>query len=1062
VSDWRDDGLKIKIEPKDEPISVKTEDDAGIKQEEPSYTAEEVREILARELARFEQNFLDEQELFYAFVTKIQPLQWNKRWQVVGTGQERGPAEVTWEAIPKAWFDGVTGLDRKAFWAAYPIVPAIRLKSIMGGVLVRNGRDFDVFGHEPAFKNQVMGEDGWFVIALGRRKGILSRRRDLLPTLELGPETATKIVQCWAIGDDEIGASLADKFYAHPDDVGPQASIPNVDLAFVGVLNVGQGGCNALFGHDGRPFLYYDFGRCIEIAGRPAAIKPCLSGSPTIVLSHWDEDHFELAIEYPEALHVPWLVPESPTGPVLASMGNALTRKRVWPKSRVAFSEYSWGFILRAKRPGANKNDNGLVLLARVIDDTAHLYGVPRVALDADCARPVIHADERYVLLTGDAMFHYIPSCLTGDLDGHVIGIGGAHHGTYAGLKGNEDAIPLAAPPFEDLPAAALFSYGAGNHYGHPEQEALDYYHFRGYHHHRNTTGGSLVTGFRRQQAAAPGIRNAGQAIHTARGNFNVAVAALTPLEVDAKASRVVIQAVDFEVRRVVADATLAHGRARVVAAANTAILSVAYTGLNPSAASTLALNNAIVLAATRADKALADADLRAADNLLYIAAQNAAALAAATATALVAAVVGNDAGFTQPQLLHCENCPVFPNASNPRPHPVAAPPTPPVAGAVAPTQPFNNVAVAITEWAAPGFSVVSQPDHGLATGDQVTIACLGNANYNGARTITRMTANLYAIDYSNGALVNEPATVQRAGAGAAAWVNAVLEDFGEAKSLVLHDAHGLITGAAVTIVGGALPAVYTAGPLVITCIDADRYLVPVGTGGNAVTRGGTVGGTVVEIRDAGQISKVTRPNHGYKNGDLVTITATANAAFDGNQYRIIFSSASVFFIPDGTAVVAVYNNVTTTRSQGQVLGVNVLITSKGAVSLVSHNQHGLVTGNNVTVNAGVFAGGPTPVSVVNEGWYTIATTTGGAAASNTTVTGVRAIGLPNAHPRPVPSLGVPAPNDGEIRDSRLSREPGSREAKAHQATAALTIYNDVINPAQCANNFCSYRTLAR
>src|SRR6185369_5055896 len=72
---------------------------------------------------------------------------------------------------------------------------------------------------------------------------------------------------------------------------------------FVGVLDVGQGNCNALYNNAGEAFVYYDFGFPTNSkkgsAPNPITV-PCLCNNPLIVISHWDADHYALSRRYPE------------------------------------------------------------------------------------------------------------------------------------------------------------------------------------------------------------------------------------------------------------------------------------------------------------------------------------------------------------------------------------------------------------------------------------------------------------------------------------------------------------------------------------------------------------------------------------------------------------------------------------------------------------------------------------------------------------------------------------------------------------------------------------------
>jgi hypothetical protein len=321
----------------------------------------------------------------------------------------------------------------------------------------------------------------------------------------------------------------------------------NPEVSFVGVLNVGQGGCNAIYGADGHPFVYFGFGRSKGRDSRPTAMRPCLANSPTIILSHWDQDHFEMAASYPEAKHVPWICLPGPTGSNTGPFFRSLTHVRVRAEDDEKFEEYPWGFILKATDPNnANsKNDAGLAALIRVQDDSNAPPPGQRRALDPEGSRPQIFPDERYVLLTGDAMCQHIPSCFHHDLDGRIIGISAIHHGSDVGIVGNEASIPLASGPLHNLPPTVVYTYGinrsTGNSaggYGHPHAHAVETYIRRGYHHRIETNtfnaGGapwvhsrSCVLGWKRLGMAPV---DGAAAINVARNAYNNLVAIIPAL----------------------------------------------------------------------------------------------------------------------------------------------------------------------------------------------------------------------------------------------------------------------------------------------------------------------------------------------------------------------------------------------------------------------------------------------------------------------------------------------------------------------------------------------------
>lgn len=449
----------------------------------------------------------EEPKWYYAVAGKYEP-------------DETDDVALVWiDLVEIEWFDSRAHLDRVEFNEQNPWTPLRQLVIEVGGYDRPNGiPTVPVVTRE----GKMAVEEGvWFQAKVSFSEpeelegAIEGECYEQLPSLHYeDPEPA------WLIGVKDVGAmksALEEVYSILPEDsTGQHAAVMNQRVAFVGVFDIGQGNCNALYNDDCHPFLYYDFGVAVEgyKRTRPAAFDPCYAGNPTVVLSHFDGDHRELAVHKPRAFHFPWAVIENKPVASDKNFFNKLTHVRVWPNNQLCFEEYPWGFVLRADWPGhhnkdIDKNEIGLVALVRVQDDSNAPPPGQRRALDAAGTRPEIFPDERYVLLTGDAMFEHVASCRAGDLHGKIVGILAAHHGAKDGLV--EKHIPLAAPPLSGLPPTVVFSYGIfhvtsgqnprgkhayskGGGSGHPFPEAVEMYRLRGYHHIQRTAEDADVT----------------------------------------------------------------------------------------------------------------------------------------------------------------------------------------------------------------------------------------------------------------------------------------------------------------------------------------------------------------------------------------------------------------------------------------------------------------------------------------------------------------------------------------------------------------------------------------
>ena len=226
-----------------------------------------------------------------------------------------------------------------------------------------------------------------------------------------------------------------------------------------------------------------------------------------------------------------------------------------------------------------------------------------------------------------------------------------------------------------------------------------------------------------------------------------------------------------------------------------------------------------------------------------------------------------------------------------------------------------------------PGLITITSANHGLVTGQQVTISgALGNTSSNGTWTITNITGNI------TGAV----------GTGAA-------------NILITDSNHGLSTGESVTITGCSF--VGANGTFIITRISSslfrlngtstlvgnandgvwssnDRFTLNTSnaTPGPAYTGGATwaLTGTIAAANGPGGALPVTinSPNNRLATGQAVTIAGSAIAALNGNTYTITVVTGSVV-----TAVGTGLANIT-----------------------VNSPLHGLSTGDTITIAGNTFA----------------------------------------------------------------------------------------------------------
>lgn len=242
-----------------------------------------------------------------------------------------------------------------------------------------------------------------------------------------------------------LGYALNSIGAQYQDDVESIAA--NIDLGFsvdrIKVLNVGQGSATCV-GLSELPFFYFDVGGGVFQNRHTYRQIRRFHSAPftTVVLSHWDMDHFFSALQAKNAdlLSRNWItpgpVPARPTHTMLALKIKQLGTLNLWP-FRGFSTVTTFGRILigRANGPARNRNASGLVM---------------RV--------PVSCENRSYqILLTGDAEYQYIPTAILQDINAVIV----PHHG------GRMRGCVLRSSR-GDKHSAHVFSYGCGNSYGHP------------------------------------------------------------------------------------------------------------------------------------------------------------------------------------------------------------------------------------------------------------------------------------------------------------------------------------------------------------------------------------------------------------------------------------------------------------------------------------------------------------------------------------------------------------------------------------------------------------------
>lgn len=211
---------------------------------------------------------------------------------------------------------------------------------------------------------------------------------------------------------------------------------------FVRVVDVGQASFSVLHRERkiGSPVLgYFDVGGPLFFHGKsfPKTFNESskIPASGFVVLSHWDFDHYSLAVsKLPKLRELNWYAPDQPVGPNAAALQNKLGAKLT------LLSVPSYGLLpgiqlWKGQGARSNRNESGYVLK------------ITRTGGD--------------VLLCGDLPYSQIPAGIGTQFDAIAI----THHGGAA----------TGAPPFPSPSGGiAAVSYGKPNRYHHPDPASID------------------------------------------------------------------------------------------------------------------------------------------------------------------------------------------------------------------------------------------------------------------------------------------------------------------------------------------------------------------------------------------------------------------------------------------------------------------------------------------------------------------------------------------------------------------------------------------------------------
>lgn len=239
---------------------------------------------------------------------------------------------------------------------------------------------------------------------------------------------------------------------ANPQDLLSALGQPCILEALV-CFDIGQGLAAALVCACGMPIYYFDTGcgsgRNTRTA--PTSLDFCTCSQPTVILSHWDTDHWAAASGHSRLQQLTWIVPRQTisvthtafANSILNAGGKILVVGNGPPA--LQWRNAQQDFDLR-RGTGSGRNGTGLVLI--VTDQPSG----------------------RSWVLTGDTGYDDIPHPVPRDVAAMLV----PHHGANMG----PNSIPLARPA--GAYARLLYSFGPDNAHGagsppvrHPVSQAV-------------------------------------------------------------------------------------------------------------------------------------------------------------------------------------------------------------------------------------------------------------------------------------------------------------------------------------------------------------------------------------------------------------------------------------------------------------------------------------------------------------------------------------------------------------------------------------------------------------
>ena len=231
-------------------------------------------------------------------------------------------------------------------------------------------------------------------------------------------------------------------------------------------------------------------------------------------------------------------------------------------------------------------------------------------------------------------------------------------------------------------------------------------------------------------------------------------------------------------------------------------------------------------------------------------------------------------------------------------------------------------------------------PNHGFSSLDSVIVEGAVPAGFNGTWTVLTVP-NANTFTFSTGSALASPTTP-----------GTVRPSVGKAYATVT--AHGYVSGDQI-VIRGATPAAFN-GTFTITTVDANNF-----TYSPTSTPGGPNTGTSVTASIRSTTAIAVAFNHGFTNGQTVTIAGASPSAFNGS-YTITVLNTSTFTYALGSAQGDATGSIVAVGS-GSVATAPLINWVRGQDNLIDENTNASFTDIRASVHGDVLHSRPAVVN---------------------------------------------------------------------------------------------------